>query len=77
MGDEDLSAIRTDVLQLKRSVFGFVDPDSNAFVPGVMQLAADTARELRQIKYVLIAGVALAIGSRPDLWTVVEKVWPK
>lgn len=71
---DDLEALQNDVTQLKRSVFGFIDPDSNAFVPGVMQLAADTAKELKQIKWVLIAGVLLAVGSRPDLWAIIERV---
>lgn len=74
---ESLQAIREDVVQLQRSVFGFIDPDTNAFVPGVMQLAADTAKELRQIKWVLVFLGLLAIGTRPDLLSLAEKLLPR
>lgn len=57
---------------LERSVFGFFDKATNKYVPGFAQIAADSASQLKQIKYLFIVFCVVAAGSSPIAWKIVE-----
>lgn len=70
----DLSDVER-IKRLEHGMYGFFDDQKNLYVPGVMQIVAESANQLRQIKWVLIAVGAVAASTNPQLWNIVEKVF--
>lgn len=71
--------MRLRVGRIERAFFGAMD-DNNVFIPGLLQTAADTSKDMRKLKdifgrgfYLIAAFVLLGIAHQFNAWDFIVK----